>query len=84
MSFEAPSRAVSANLLEKDVRIIGAEDLIAMKLFAGGGQDLEDVRNVLDVSGDKLDIPLLKKLTRRYGVEEARALASLLKKHLGK
>jgi uncharacterized protein YceH (UPF0502 family) len=63
---------------------MGAEDFIAMKLFSGGFQDIEDVRNVLEVSGDKLDIPLLKKLTRRYGASEARKLDALLKKHLPK
>jgi hypothetical protein len=32
--------------------MIGVEDLIAMKLFAGGIQDIEDVRGILDVSRD--------------------------------
>jgi hypothetical protein len=81
MSFDAPSRAVVSHLLDRDIPIMGAEDLIAMKIYSGGHQDMEDVRGIFEVSGKKLDLPLLKKLTRRYGVEEVRKLALLLDKH---
>ena len=53
-----------------------------MKLFAGSAKDLVDVQGVLEVSGKTLDLPLLRKVTRRYGVQETRRLASLLKKYI--
>ncbi|MBI3318226.1 MAG: hypothetical protein HYZ90_03640 [Candidatus Omnitrophica bacterium] len=37
------SRAVEAEFMDKPVRFIGVEDLIAMKIFAGGPQDLSAV-----------------------------------------
>jgi hypothetical protein len=84
MSVEAPSRSVPARLMGREIRMMGAEDLTAMKISAGGVKDLMDIERILQVSGEKLDIALLEKLTRRYGREEARTLASLLKKHLPK
>jgi len=50
MSRNAVSRCVEESLLDSMVRIIGAEDLVAMKIFAGGVQDLIDVRGILKVS----------------------------------
>ncbi|HLG18465.1 MAG TPA: hypothetical protein VI895_01450 [Bdellovibrionota bacterium] len=80
MEAGALSRALEAAFMGGHIRIIGAEDFIAMKIFAGGPKDMDDVRGVLEVSREKLDLPLLKKLTRRYGAGEARTLASLLSK----
>ncbi|MFN3485334.1 MAG: hypothetical protein ACK44W_07610, partial [Planctomycetota bacterium] len=65
MDPEAARRTVTAPLLDTPVRFLGAEDLIAMKLFAGGGRDVEDVRGILQVSGPKLDLELLRRLVRR-------------------
>jgi hypothetical protein len=79
MSPSALSRSVQANLLGIPVRIIGAEDLIGMKIYAGGPTDLDDVRGIFDVSGDKLDLELLTSLVRNYGAGEASTLASILK-----
>jgi hypothetical protein len=67
------------SLLDSMVRIIGAEDLIAMKIFAGGVQDLIDVRGILKVSQERLDLELLRNLTRRYGSAASRKLDELLK-----
>lgn len=75
-------RGRTTSFLGSKVKIIGPEDFIAMKLHAGGPKDLGDVQGVLEVSGKTLDLPLLKKMTRRYGAQEARTLATLLKKHL--
>ena len=82
MDPAASSRAVASTLLGSPVKIIGAEDLIAMKIFAGGSHDLEDVRNVLQVSGSRLDLNLLRKLVRKYGLGEAKILDRLLKETL--
>lgn len=79
MDPEAARRTVTAPLLDTPVAFLGAEDLIAMKLFAGGGRDVEDVRGILQVSGPKLDLPLLRRLARRYGPEEEEALEILLR-----
>ena len=75
----AVQRCVSASLLDSPVRIIAAEDLIAMKVFAGGPQDLEDVRGILQVSGKLLDLQLLSRLAHRYGIKVTRALSKLLR-----
>lgn len=82
MEKAALNRCRTTSLLGASVKVIGAEDFIAMKVFAGAPKDLGDVQGVLEISGETLDRVLLKRLTRRYGAEEARVLASLLKKHL--
>jgi hypothetical protein len=79
MNPDAASRCVSASLLDSSIRIIGAEDLIAMKVFAGGPQDLEDVRGILQVSGHLLNLQLLRSLTRRYGDDSTNKLVELLR-----
>lgn len=78
MDPEAARRTVRAPLLDTPVPFLGAEDLVAMKLFAGGGNDIEDVRGILQVSGPKLDPALLRRLVRRYGAEEEKILDVLL------
>ena len=78
MDPEAAGRCVAATLMDASGKIIAAEDLIAMKIFAGGIQDLEDVRGILQVSGKQLDLNLLKNLARRYGVEVVRTLDAIL------
>ena len=82
MDPAASSRTVPSAILGSSVKIIGAEDLIAMKIFAGGSRDLEDVKNVLQVSGLRLDLALLRRVTRRYGSGEAKILDRLLKENL--
>jgi len=79
MDPDAVNRCVSSALLDSSVRIIAAEDLIAMKVFARGVQDLEDVRGILQVSGDRLNLELLQKVARRYGADVLRMLEELLK-----
>jgi len=79
MDPEAVSRCVTASLLDSSVRIIAGEDLIAMKIFAGGFKDTEDVQGILEVSGHLLNLDLLRKLARRYGVHVAQTLEELLK-----
>jgi hypothetical protein len=79
MAPSALARRVRSNLLGLPVHIIGAEDLIAMKIAAGSPKDLDDARGIIEVSGEKLDLALLKTLARDYGAAEARKLASMLK-----
>jgi hypothetical protein len=75
----ASARCVRELVLDSTVSILGAEDLIAMKVSAGGPQDIADVRGILAVSGDRLDLRLLKAAARRYGRSAARRLNALLK-----
>ena len=77
MDPKAAERSILAPLLGGTVSIVTAEDLIAMKLLAGGAQDMEDVRGILYVSGQRLDRELLKSLVEPYGPDVARQLEAL-------
>src|SRR5262245_24782943 len=79
MDPEASGRCVSVSPLDSSVCIIAVEDLIPMKISAGGIQDLEDVRGILQVSGTLLNLDLLRKLAAKYGAAVARRLEALLK-----
>lgn len=58
--------------------VIGREDFIAMKAFAGGPQDLADAEAALIAAGTGLDLALLQRLTARYGRDATAALEKLL------
>ena len=49
-----------------------------MKLFAHGPQDIADAQFALAAARGELDLPLLKRLTARYGREAVEALDKLL------
>lgn len=66
---DAINRCRSISFLGLPLQFVGLEDFIAMKLFAGGPKDLEDVKNVLEFQKGKMDIPLLRRLVERYGRE---------------
>lgn len=78
MDAGAAVRAVTTSLLGRSVKIASAEDLIAMKVAAGGVQDREDVRGILDVSWKALDLNLLRRLARRYGSQVEQNVMVLL------
>ena len=78
MDPEAHARSVSTSLLDSPVLIMGAEDLIAMKVFAGGPKDLEDVRGILQVSGGIVKLELLHRIAQRYGTRVLDTLNRLL------
>jgi hypothetical protein len=82
MDPDAQTRCVSSALLEYPVRIIGAEDLVGMKLFAGGPQDVSDARGILRTSRESLDFDLLHKVAQRYGADVLLKLNSLLKERV--
>lgn len=52
------------------LRISSPEDLIALKIFAGGPKDMEDARGLVDMLGTSLDKDLVLTLCRRFGTEE--------------
>jgi predicted nucleotidyltransferase len=51
------------------LRIASPEDLIALKLFAGGPQDIEDARGVLTIQSAGIDKDLVLSLCRRFGAD---------------
>ena len=75
---KAVNRCTSGRLWDCPVRILGVEDLITMKIFAGGIQDLEDVQGILQVSNEILDVELMRKLAINYGAAVERKLDELL------
>jgi hypothetical protein len=60
------------------LRIIGREDFIAMKCFAGGPQDIADAEAALRAADRRIDLDLLRRVTRRFGRPAADALEKLL------
>lgn len=72
------TRAIEVPFQGGELRIIGREDFIAMKLFANGPQDLADARHALALSRESLDIALLRRLATRYGRTTLDALEQLL------
>lgn len=56
----ALSRSRVIQLDGRDLPVLAPEDLIALKLRAGGGVDFQDVQSILNVQGDRLDIELLE------------------------
>lgn len=75
---EAFTRAVEVRFEGVDLRVIGQEDFIAMKCFAGGPQDLADAANAFAI-GESIDIGLVRRLAKRFGREAVSNLEKLLK-----
>ena len=71
-------RVVTASFMNRMVNIIGIEDFVAMKRFAGGAKDIQDVSGVLQISIAKINMALLKELTLRYGKQELQTLEKML------
>lgn len=72
------SRTVEVDFMKARIRVIGAEDFIAMKAFAGSPKDLSDATGVLQVSSDRINLTLLKTLVQPYGKRTLRTLETLL------
>jgi len=60
------------------LRIIGREDFIAMKCFAGGPQDIADAQEAIRGADPPIDLDLVRRITRRFGRPAADALERLL------
>jgi predicted nucleotidyltransferase len=71
------SRSVDVPFSGTIIRVVGREDFIAMKCFAGRPQDVEDARIALRTA-EQLDLDLLRRVTRRFGRPAADALELLL------
>lgn len=75
---EAFERTITVPFSGKTLRIIGQEDFIAMKCFAGGPQDIADAQGAIRFADSPIDLDLLRRITRRFGRPAADALEKLL------
>ncbi|MGH8252061.1 MAG: hypothetical protein ACREVI_15445 [Steroidobacteraceae bacterium] len=60
------------------MRIIGREDFIAMKCFAGGAQDIADAQEAMRSADPPIDLDLVRRITRRFGRPAADVLEQVL------
>jgi hypothetical protein len=72
------ARTMEIPLMGVPLRIVGREDFIAMKCFAGGPQDLIDARSAYRSAQGPIDLDLLRIVTRRFGREAADKLEEVL------
>lgn len=75
---EAFSRSITVRFLRTTIRVIGREDFIAMKCFAGGPQDIADARQAFKTADQPIDIDLLRRITRRFGRPAADILEQVI------
>jgi predicted nucleotidyltransferase len=65
-------------LADATLEIVGREDFIAMKAFAGGPVDLADARAVIEMNRESLDLALLRRLAQRFGRNAARVVEEII------
>jgi hypothetical protein len=75
---DAFGRCIVVAFAGRKIRVIGREDFIAMKCFAGGPQDVDDARSAVKAAQEPLDVDLLRRLTRRFGRGAADVLEQVL------
>ncbi len=73
------SRTVKTEFMGAQIQLIGIEDFIALKIFAGSQKDLNDIVGVLKISYNRINLVLLKDLVRNYGKNALSQLESLLR-----
>lgn len=78
MDPELLNRTRQVRLAETVLEIVGREDFIAMKAFAGGPVDLADARAVIDLDRESLDLELLRRLAQRFGGDAVRVVRDLI------
>ena len=61
------SRTLEVPFMGVNLHIVGREDFIAMKCFAGGPQDVADARAAYRAATGPVDVDLLRTVTRRFG-----------------
>ena len=72
------SRTVEVPFMGVNLRIVGREDFIAMKCFAGGPQDILDAQSAYRSAQGPVNLDLLRAVTRRFGRDAADKLERLL------
>jgi len=75
---EAFNRTRTVEFSGTTLRIIGREDFIAMKCFAGGPQDIADAAEAIKIADQPIDLDLTRRITRRFGRPAADVLEKLL------
>ena len=78
MDPELLDRTGQVSLSGAILEIVGREDFIAMKAFAGGPVDLADARAVIELDRESLDLELLRRLAQRFGPDAARIVEDLM------
>jgi predicted nucleotidyltransferase len=78
MDPELLNRTRQVRLADATLEIVGREDFIAMKAFAGGPVDLADARAIIDLDRGSLDLALLRRLAQRFGRDATRAVDQLI------
>jgi predicted nucleotidyltransferase len=78
MDPELLNRTRQVRLADATLEIVGREDFIAMKAFAGGPVDLADARAIIDLDRASLNLELLRRLAQRFGRDATRALDQLI------
>jgi hypothetical protein len=71
-------RAIDVPFQGTVLRVVGVEDFVAMKVFAGGPQDIADARYALAAAKNSIDQDLLTRLAARYGRQASGELKKLL------
>jgi hypothetical protein len=72
------SRTLEIPFGGQTLQIVGREDFIAMKCFAGGSQDLLDARSAYQGAQGPVNLDLLRAVTRRFGRDTADRLEQVL------
>ena len=72
------SRTVEVPFRGVNLRIVGREDFIAIKCFAGGPQDLLDAQSAYRSAQGPVDLDLLRAVARRFGRDAADNLEQVL------
>jgi predicted nucleotidyltransferase len=78
MDPELLNRTRQVGFGETVLAIVGREDFIAMKAFAGRPVELADARAVIDLDRRALDVELLRRLAQRFGTDAARIVEDLI------
>ena len=78
MDPELMNRTRQVRFAETSLEIVGREDFIAMKAFAGGPVDLADACAVIDLARETLDLELMRRLARRFGRDAACTVEDLI------
>ena len=78
MRSDAFKRIKKISFQDTEINMIGVEDFIAMKIYAGGRKDIDDAKSVIDVSNEIINYELLRELTSAYGEREISILDNLI------
>jgi hypothetical protein len=72
------SRTFEVKFRDVPLNIVGREDFIALKCFAGSAQDLLDAGSAYQCAPGPIDLDLLRRVTRRFGRDAADRLEQVL------